>query len=153
VFLVGKSVGRLQQTGERSRHLSESLRTVGAITMFIEDPSRSKSFYEQVFGVSAIYEDDDAVAFQFENMVVNLLKTGAAHELIEPATVGGGDAGSRFQLTIGVDDVDAVCSELAAKGVQLLNGPIDREWGMRTASFKDPDGHIWEVAARIAEAG
>jgi catechol 2,3-dioxygenase-like lactoylglutathione lyase family enzyme len=133
--------------------LSESLNSVGAITMFIEDPSRSKSFYEQVFGVTAIYEDDDAVAFQFENMIVNLLKTGASHELIEPATVAGGDAGSRFQLTIGVDDVDAVCSELAAKGVQLLNGPIDREWGVRTASFMDPDGHIWEVAAKIPEGG
>ena len=94
--------------------MSESLKSVGAITMFIEDPSRSKSFYEQVFGVTAIYEDDDAVAFQFENMVVNLLKTGAAHELIEPATVAGADTGSRVQLTIGVEDVDAVCSELAA---------------------------------------
>jgi catechol 2,3-dioxygenase-like lactoylglutathione lyase family enzyme len=133
--------------------LSESLKSVGAITMFIEDPSRSKSFYEQVFGVTAIYEDDDAVAFQFENMIVNLLKTAAAHELIEPAAVAGADAGSRFQLTIGVDDVDAVCSELAAKGVQLLNGPIDREWGMRTAAFTDPDGHIWEVAAKILEDG
>ena len=108
--------------------MSESLKSVGAITMFIEDPSRSKSFYEQVFGVTAIYEDDDAVAFQFENMIVNLQKTAAAHELIEPATVAGADAGSRFQLTIGVEDVDAVCSELAAKDVQLLNGPIDREW-------------------------
>jgi catechol 2,3-dioxygenase-like lactoylglutathione lyase family enzyme len=86
-------------------------------------------------------------------MIVNLLRTGAAHELIEPATVAGGDAGSRFQLTIRVDDVDAVCSELAAKGVELLNGPIDRAWGMRTACFADPDGHIWEVAARIPEAG
>jgi catechol 2,3-dioxygenase-like lactoylglutathione lyase family enzyme len=141
------------QPKKRGVTLSESLKSVGAITMFIEDPSRSKSFYEQVFGVTAIYQDDDAVAFQFENVIVNLLKTDAAHELIEPATVAGGDAGSRFQLTIGVDDVDAVCSELASKSVQLLNGPIDREWGVRTASFMDPDGHIWEVAAKIPEGG
>ena len=30
-------------------------------------------------------------------------------------------------------------------------GPMDREWGMRTASFTDPDGHIWEVAQELAE--
>ena len=131
--------------------MSESLKSVGAITMFIENPLRSKSFYEKVFGVQAIYEDEDAVAFQFENMIVNLLKVDAAPELIEPATVAGPDAGSRFQLTIGVDDVDAVCSELAGNGVELLNGPIDREWGVRTASFTDPDGHIWEVAAKLSE--
>jgi catechol 2,3-dioxygenase-like lactoylglutathione lyase family enzyme len=138
---------------ERGVDLTESLSAVGAITMFIEDPRKSKEFYEGVFGVTAVYEDDDAVAFQFENMIVNLLKTDAAHELIEPATVAGGDAGSRFQLTIEVDDVDAVCTELAAKRIQLLNGPIDREWGLRTASFTDPDGHIWEVAAKIPEDG
>jgi catechol 2,3-dioxygenase-like lactoylglutathione lyase family enzyme len=133
--------------------LSESLKNIGAITMFIEDVQRSKSFYEQVFDAQAVYEDESAVAFQFENMIVNLLKTDAAPELIEPATVGERDAGSRFQLTIGVDDVDAACSELAAKGVELLNGPMDRAWGVRTASFTDPDGHIWEVAGKIPEDG
>ena len=131
--------------------MSESLKSVGAITMFIGEIQRSKAFYEQVFDVQAIYEDEDAVAFQFENMIVNLLRTGAAHQLIDPATVGAGDAGSRFQLTIEVDDVDAACSALAAKGVELLNGPMDREWGVRTASFTDPDGHIWEVAGRLPE--
>jgi uncharacterized glyoxalase superfamily protein PhnB len=34
-------------------------------------------------------------------------------------------------------------------GVEHLNGPVDREWGMRTASFTDPDGHIWEVAQQL----
>jgi uncharacterized glyoxalase superfamily protein PhnB len=29
---------------------------------------------------------------------------------------------------------------------------MDREWGMRTAAFADPDGHIWEVAAKIPAA-
>jgi len=38
------------------------------------------------------------------------------------------------------------CAELAARGVTLLNGPIDRPWGVRTASFQDPGGHIWEIA-------
>ena len=52
-------------------------------------------------------------------------------------------------ITLAVDDVDATCAELTAKGVTLLNGPQDRPWGIRTASFQDPDGHIWEVAAKI----
>lgn len=133
--------------------MSESLKSVGAITMFIEDTKQSKSFYEKVFGAPAVYEDDDAVAFQFENVIVNLLKTDAAHELIDPAPVGGRDADARYQLTIGVDDTDAVCSQLADLGVELLNGPIDRPWGVRTASFRDPDGHIWEVAANLSQGG
>jgi lactoylglutathione lyase len=125
--------------------------SLGAITMFIEDVSRAKAFYESVFGAPAIYEDDDAVAFEFENTVVNLLREAAAHELIDPATVGDRTAPSRFQLTVWVEDTDAACAELAKRGVELLNGPIDRPWGMRTASFTDPDGHIWEVAAKIED--
>ena len=58
-------------------------------------------------------------------------------------------SGLAFQLTIWVDDVDAVCTELASRGITLLNGPMNREWGLRTAAFADPDGHIWEVAADI----
>ena len=131
--------------------MNTSLTSVAAITMFVEDTQRSRSFYEQVFGLSPIHEDENAVAFRFENMVVNLLKRPAAHELIGPATVAGPEAGSRFQLTIGVDDTDAVCEELAARGVELLNGPMDREWGLRTAAFADPDGHIWEVAAKLPD--
>ena len=129
--------------------MGESLESVGAITMFIDDTQRSKAFYEQVFGAKAVYEDDDAVAFEFENMIVNMLRMPAAHELIAPAPVGDADAPRRFQLTIWVEDADAVCEQLAACGVELLNGPMDREWGLRTAAFTDPDGHIWEVAARI----
>ena len=131
--------------------MSESLKSVGAITLFVGDPQRSKAFYEQVFQAPVIFEDESSAAFQFENTIVNLLARPAAHELIAPGTVGGVDAGSRFQLTIWVEDANAVCAELADRGVELLNGPIDREWGMRTAAFADPDGHIWEVAQQLAE--
>jgi catechol 2,3-dioxygenase-like lactoylglutathione lyase family enzyme len=132
--------------------MSTSLKSVGAITLFVDDPQRSRSFYEGVFGLSPIYEDGDSAAFRFENTIVNLLKTPAARDLIDPAAVAGRSAGSRFQLTIWVDDADAVCRDLAARGVELLNGPVNREWGMRTASFTDPDGHIWEVAQELGQA-
>jgi uncharacterized glyoxalase superfamily protein PhnB len=55
-------------------------------------------------------------------------------------------------FTIDVDDVDEVCAELAAHGVQLLNGPVNRPWGRRTASFTDPGGHIWEIAEDLSLA-
>jgi catechol 2,3-dioxygenase-like lactoylglutathione lyase family enzyme len=132
---------------------SGSLRSVGAITLFVDDPRRSKSFYQDVFGLSPIYEDEDSAAFRFENLIVNLLKIPAARDLIDPGVVAGAEAGSRFQLTVWVDDADAVCADLTERGVTLLNGPVDREWGMRTASFTDTDGHIWEIAQKLDGPG
>jgi catechol 2,3-dioxygenase-like lactoylglutathione lyase family enzyme len=119
---------------------------ISAITLFVEDLPAAKQFYRDVFGLPVHYEDDDSAVFDFGNTLINLLKTTAARELVEPAPVADREAGSRLQLTIDVDDVDAMCAELTRRGVELLNGPIDRPWGIRTATFRDPGGHIWEIA-------
>ena len=119
---------------------------IATVTLFVEDLDVAKQFYREVFGLPVAFEDEDSAVFKFSNMLVNLLKTTAAGELIEPAEVATREAGSRFQFTIEVDDVDAMCVELVSRGVHLLNGPIDRPWGVRTASFLDPGGHIWEIA-------
>jgi catechol 2,3-dioxygenase-like lactoylglutathione lyase family enzyme len=126
--------------------VNASLTNIGVITLFVEDLAAAKSFYQKVFGLPVAFEDPNSAVFNFDNMSVNLLVVSAAHGLIEPGTVAPGDAGSRFQFTIPVDSVDAVCAELKEVGVTLLNGPMDRVWGVRTASFTDPGGHIWEIA-------
>jgi lactoylglutathione lyase len=132
--------------------VSASLKSVGAITLFVENPRRSQAFYERVFDLPVIWEDEDSAVFRFENTIVNLLRVPAARDLIDPGVVASREAGSRFQLSVWVDDADAACAELATRGVELLNGPMNREWGMRTASFTDPDGHIWEIAQKLPDA-
>lgn len=123
---------------------------ISAITLFTEDLVTTRDFYAQVFGLPMIFEDDSSAVFDFDNTWINLLHSPAAHELIEPAPVAAPQVGSRIQLTIEVKDVDEVCAELESKGVALLNGPVDRPWGVRTASFVDPGGHIWEIAQPLA---
>jgi catechol 2,3-dioxygenase-like lactoylglutathione lyase family enzyme len=117
-----------------------------AITLFVEDLPAGKRFYSDVFRLPVHFEDDNSVVFRFGDTLVNLLETREAPTLVAPATVANPDAGVRFQFTLGVDDVDAMVEELKSRGVELLNGPMDRPWGIRTASFRDPGGHIWEVA-------
>jgi lactoylglutathione lyase len=132
--------------------MTASLKNVGAITLFVDDLSRSRSFYQDAFGLQLVYEDAESAVFDFGNTLINLLTIPAAHDLIDPVPVAGREAGSRVLLTIWVDDADAVCADLDQRGVTLLNGPIDREWGKRTASFSDPDGNIWEIAQDIPRA-
>ena len=127
------------------------MRTKGidAITLFVEDLEASKAFYRDAFDLPVMFEDDDSAVFDFQSSVVNLLKRSAVTELIGPAQMASRDAGSRLVFTLEVDDVDQACAELASRGVELLNGPMDRPWGIRTASISDPDGYIWEVARKI----
>jgi lactoylglutathione lyase len=119
---------------------------IDAITLFVEDLAAAKAFYVEFFGLPVHYEDPNSAVFKFGETVINLLDVREAPSLIAPADVASPDAGARFQFTIGVDDVDATCEMLRERGVQLLNGPMDRPWGIRTASFRDPGGHIWEIA-------
>jgi lactoylglutathione lyase len=119
---------------------------IDAVTLFVEDLDAAKRFYLEVFELPVHYEDDDSVVFAFGATLVNLLRATEAPALIAPAAVGGPGTPARSQLTLTVDDVDAVCARLADRGVELLNGPMDRPWGIRTACFRDPAGHVWEIA-------
>lgn len=116
------------------------------ITLFVEDLQRSKAFYQETFKLAIIYEDLYCAVFNYANTNINLLNRSNARELMEPAQVGHGRDGARFQFTIQVPDVDRACDELEQRGIKFLNGPITRPWGRRTACFADPDGHVWEFA-------
>jgi catechol 2,3-dioxygenase-like lactoylglutathione lyase family enzyme len=125
---------------------SDIPKELAAITLFVDDLDATKEFYQNVFGLPLHWGDENSAVFLFGNTMINLLRVDQAPSLIEPAVVAPTSSGSRFQFTVGVDDVDTTCEELKRRGVTLLNGPMDRPWGIRTASFLDPAGHIWEIS-------
>ena len=120
--------------------------SLAAVTLFMDDLEAAKHFYLDVFELPVVFEDGNSAVFRFGATLVNLLRTSEAPDLIAPAPVAAATAGARFQFTLAVEDVDATCERLQERGVELLNGPMDRPWGIRTASFRDPGGHIWEIA-------
>ena len=121
---------------------------IGAMTLLVADLGRSKQFYQDAFGLTAQHEDGRSVMFRFGNMYVFLRKAPVvdgppADPVLDLAKGGAG------QFAIIVDDVDAVTAELADRGVPVISGPSDRDWGMRTVTFADPSGHVWEVAQPV----
>ena len=123
---------------------------VEVITLFVDDIASSRAFYAKVFTAETVWADAVSSVLRFGGLLINLLEASQAPQLVEPLPVGSSSAGARALLTIRVADVDAVCSALRGMGVDLLNGPIDRPWGRRTAAFADPSGHVWEIAQVIA---
>jgi lactoylglutathione lyase len=131
--------------------MTQSLKSVNVITLFVEDQQRSKEFYERVFGVGApVDEKDGTVIFKFDNLFLRLLtRDEAEKEMLGQVPLAGSDAGASSQLAIFVDDADALCAELAERGVPVVYGPVDRPWGVRNGAFRDPDGHLWGFSADI----
>ncbi len=118
---------------------------LAGVTLVQEGLDEAKAFYTEVFELQAVFEDESNAVFKIGETIVHLLDVGAAPDLIGPGAVAAPSAGHRAQLTIQVDDVDGLCRQLEQRGVRILSGPMDRPWGIRTANFEDPGGHLWEV--------
>jgi catechol 2,3-dioxygenase-like lactoylglutathione lyase family enzyme len=143
--------GRLQvaRSSAGRRELMSQLTAIEVITLFVDDIEEAKTFYRKVFEPEILYEDEVSSVLKFEGAMVNLLQVSEAPELVDPTPVASARSGARVLLTIKVADVDTVCTALRNRGVTLLNGPINRPWGRRTAAFADPSGHVWEVAQEL----
>ena len=125
-------------------------REIGAMTLYVPDLGEAQKFYADLFGLEARPMDDVSVMLKFEEMYVFLRQVAAAAqplpEVLEEARNGAG------QFAVIVDDVDAVCAEIVGRGIAPITGPADRDWGMRTATFSDPGGYIWEIAQNMPSA-
>ncbi len=119
------------------------------ITLFVGDVAAAREFYTGVFGGEVIFEDRVSFVMRLKNVLINILQDAESTTLVEPMAAGDDRTPVRVLLTVRVDDADTTCRELERRGIALLNGPIDRSWGRRTAAFADPAGHIWEIAQEL----
>jgi catechol 2,3-dioxygenase-like lactoylglutathione lyase family enzyme len=115
-----------------------------AINLIVGDLERSKTFYREVFGLSPLDEEEGFALFRFTDTFV-ALRHDPAHQAPPGEFVGLAHKGVG-QFAIVVEDVDAVAADLQARGVTLISGPADRDWGMRTITFADPGGYTWGIA-------
>ena len=117
-----------------------------AITLLTKDLEKSRDFYQKKLGLNEVFQDEVPSVFSAGSTMINLLSTTEADVLLEPIKYDLAKVGTNVVYTLKCSDVDAVANQLKRNGVEILSGPIDRPWGIRTASFQDPSGHIWEIA-------
>lgn len=123
---------------------------LSAVTLLVDDLDVAREFYTRTFDLQPDWTDEVSVGFNFSSIIVNLLLSAEGERLVEPAKVGHRESGARGQLSIWVDDIDGVAEVLASRGVVLDTDIRDQPWGMRTLTFRDPDGHSWEVAQDLS---
>jgi lactoylglutathione lyase len=122
---------------------------VGAIILFVADLPRSRAFYHEVLGLDVEFEDEESVGFKLEGLAFIVLQVDRARAQLQGEPTATPGAGATAFLTTFTSDVDALHAQLVERGVSFFQRPTDQRWGMRTAYFKDPDGHVWETAQPI----
>ncbi len=117
------------------------------IRLLVSDFPACFRFYRDTLGFVPVFGSEDDVYTDFETggQGIALFTRALMAEAVgsEDAPVDAQDAAV---LVLATANVDEAADALRAKGVQLVTEPTDRPlWGIRTAHFRDPDGHLVEI--------
>ena len=119
---------------------------ISLITLGVGDLERSKAFYEQLGWRGQ--QAEETVFYQAGGQAVVLwdrAKLAADGGLTDEGscTFGGialaHNVGSR-------DEVDRIVGAAASAGAEVTKDPTETFYGGYAGWFRDPDGHVWEVA-------
>ncbi len=129
---------------------SAKLSGINVVVLFVSDLDRAKAFYRDTLGLEIGDEDPQSVMFSLGSAMLLLIANSAGQELLgDGAIATSRPSGTTFQMVSFVEEVDALFSDLTAKGVEFVRQPVGQPWGLRTAHFKDPEGNVWELAQPV----
>jgi catechol 2,3-dioxygenase-like lactoylglutathione lyase family enzyme len=121
----------------------------------VNDVDEALGFYRDALGLTVL-NDVGQGSFRWVT-VGNADGSGAQIVLSEPHAGRSQADGDALQelLTKGVlpnivfhtDDVDGTFEQVRASGAEVLQEPIDQQWGPRDCAFRDPSGNMVRFTA------
>jgi catechol 2,3-dioxygenase-like lactoylglutathione lyase family enzyme len=118
--------------------------------LYTDDMARARAFYEGVLELKPIFADNRLCAYGVaERSVLLIFRRGGATQTvtIPGGTIPGHDGAGPLHMafSIGKDELPRWERQLAAHGV-AIEGATDWSRGGRSIYFRDPDGHLLELA-------
>jgi len=120
---------------------------ISMITLGVRDLPASVKFYEQGLGFPRMESPPEVAFFTLNGTWLGLYGREALAE--DAAVAAEGHGFESFTLAHNVEsqaEVDAVMRQAVAAGAVLVKKPQKVFWGGYSGYFKDPDGHLWEIA-------
>ena len=118
--------------------------------LYTDDMARAQAFYEDVLGLQPIFSDSRLRAYGVASRSVLLIfRRGSATQTvtIPGGTIPGHDGSGPLHVAfaIGKDELSRWERHLAENGV-AIEGETNWSRGGRSIYFRDPDGHLLELA-------
>ncbi len=120
---------------------------ISMITLGVKNLATSVRFYKEGLGFPQMESPPRVAFFTLNGTWLGLYKREA---LAKDATVKSDGSGfNSFTLSHNVEteeDVDTIIKKAIEAGASIVKEPQKASWGGYSGYFKDPDGHLWEVA-------
>ena len=117
--------------------------TDAATVLPVDDVARSLDYYRDKLGFEGhAYERDPATYGYASRARCNL---HFAHTPGQSAHPNG-----FFDVYVYVDDIDGLYDELRARGADILNAPVETDYGLREIRVRDPDGYVLAFGKLLA---
>ncbi len=111
------------------------------ILLHVENPAESARFYAGLLGQEPAEQSPTFAMFPLASGI--RLGLWSRHT-VEPAATAAGGAAEIAMMVGSAAEVDETYSDWRARGVAILQGPTDLDFG-RTFTACDPDGHRLRV--------
>jgi catechol 2,3-dioxygenase-like lactoylglutathione lyase family enzyme len=120
---------------------------ISMITLGVRDLAASVKFYEQGLGFPRMESPPEVAFFTLNGTWLGLYGRDAlADDAGVPSDGGGFESFALAHNVRSEAEVDAVINQAVAAGATPVKQPGKVFWGGYSGYFKDPDGHLWEVA-------
>ena len=118
--------------------------------LYTDNTDRARAFYEDVLGLKPIFADARLRAYGVASRSVLLIfRRGAATQTVTMpgGTIPGHDGAGPLHIAfaIGKDELAQWEQHLGSRGV-AIEGATSWSRGGRSIYFRDPDGHLLELA-------
>lgn len=120
--------------------------SLGYVVLYVKDVSASLAFYEEAFGLTRrFFNDDNGKAYgELEAGTTRLAFYNfalARTQFPEFTPAAPDQAPLGFELALVTSDVPALFARAVKAGATVVSAPATKPWGQTVACLRDKDGH------------
>ena len=137
----------MEPQSNQPRSPFNAIRAIDYTIIFVRDMAAMRRFYEDVLAFPLLRElSPNWIEYGLGS---NTLALARPSRTAADAPTPVGSAALQLAFKVSAAEVDQCADELVRHGVKLVSPPTNQSFGHRTLFFRDPDGNLLEIYAKI----